>query len=394
MKIRIVGLVCAITLVSNPMEVYGGINNNGNFIEMGIEGINNDVNRINKEIVAVIDTGVDPSQFDFKSIIMSSGDSHDDNGHGTITASIIDQVSNYGLDNSSISLLPIKVLDRNGNTNALKLAQSIRYAVDHHADVINLSLELYSYSEEVIAAVQYAEQKGVLIIAASGNNREGLLSFPATLNEVLCVGSADGSAVSNFSNYGPQLDVVAPESFYFRENGQETQYFGTSISSAEVTGLALIIKSIAPELTPDEIRALLRQNARDIEQEGWDNKSGNGMVNISEILQQNITGEQINNLMYRNFLNTMQRVFAEKSQFSRGEFIESVVYAMGLNRDPSKNTFKDVPINSDLSGALGAAYTQHLVVGYEDHTYRPDLNILNIEKESILLRVRDFYDNY
>ncbi len=124
-----------------------------------------------------------------------------------------------------MNILPVKVLDDQGNGSLADVIKGIEYAADQGADVINLSLGFYSYSVFLEKAVQYAQKKGCVLVAASGNEAEELaelkeagfsygLAFPAALDGVLSVGATKkDDKRASFSNYGDGLDVVAPGLF-------------------------------------------------------------------------------------------------------------------------------------------------------------------------------------
>src|SRR5207249_1082183 len=109
------------------------------------------------------------------------------------------------------ALMPVKVLDAQGAGQYDAIAEGIRFAVDHGADIINLSLGGPSYSAVIDEAVQYAVSHGAVVCAASGNSGSRGLTFPASLPSVIAVGAVrfDGTR-AYYSNYGPELDLVAP----------------------------------------------------------------------------------------------------------------------------------------------------------------------------------------
>ena len=166
--------------------------------------------------VAVVDTGVDGNHPDLKGRVKqgktfikknSRGSAYgqnawaDDEGHGTQVAGIIsaNAQNDIGISGAagtcSVNILPVKVLDDQGNGSLADIIKGIEYAADQGADVINLSLGFYSYSVFLEKAVQYAQQKGCVLVAASGNEAEELeylkeagfsygLAFPAALDGV------------------------------------------------------------------------------------------------------------------------------------------------------------------------------------------------------------------
>ncbi len=146
----------------------------------------------------------------------------DRNGHGTFVASAIAERTNNGIGLTGLaygaSILPVRVLDASGEGAESTIAEGIRYAVDHGARVINLSLEFpparvhaASQIPLVARAVEYAVRHRVTVVAAAGNDEATKVAFPARLASVISVGATtrDGCEAA-YSNGGVTLDLVAP----------------------------------------------------------------------------------------------------------------------------------------------------------------------------------------
>lgn len=247
-----------------------------------------------KVIVAIIDTGIDLSNPDFSGrlvqgydFINNDEDAMDDNGHGTHVAGTVAATGNNstgiaGLDWAA-KIMPIKVLDSAGKGSEMSVYNGIIYAVDHGAKVINLSLGFNGYSTLVASAVAYAYDHGVTIVAAGGNNAGDSIIFPASLPHVIAVGSVneDGSHAF-YSNSGIALDVVAPGTNIFSTNlGGPTYKTGTSMSTAEVTGLVSLLKGIYP-LTSEQVESNLQVTSKDLGKSGWDSTFGYGLIQIRD----------------------------------------------------------------------------------------------------------------
>ncbi|NLC19835.1 MAG: S8 family serine peptidase, partial [Clostridiales bacterium] len=182
--------------------------------------------------VAVIDTGVDSTHEDLSGRVLSGYNAISDdldtddvaysmddssNGHGTHIAGIIaantnNQIGIAGVAGEfPVSILPIKVLDSAGVGSMYNVAQGIKWAADNGAKIINLSLgaRLPDYPRTLAEAVRYAQEKGILVVAAAGNDGMGVADFyPACLPGVLSVGAIDtDTRKASFSNEG---DVAAP----------------------------------------------------------------------------------------------------------------------------------------------------------------------------------------
>lgn len=148
---------------------------------------------------------------------------NDDAGHGTLVAGIIAATrdngqgvsgAGYGAGDSAFRIMPVKVLDSTGSGEEITVAYSIYYAVDNGADVINLSLggdPGEPAAPEVQAAVAYALDHDVVVVAAAGNQGAAQVSPPANIASVIAVGAASiWGTPASFSNYGVGLDLLAP----------------------------------------------------------------------------------------------------------------------------------------------------------------------------------------
>jgi len=134
---------------------------------------------------------------------------------GTIAESTNNAIYMTGLAWGA-TIMPLRVLDALGNGDSATIARAIRYAADKHAAVINLSIEFDTNTTvreipEVLSAIKYANSKGALIVAAAGNDSDDSVSYPARATDVLAVGaSTEHRCLSNYSNFGTGLDIVAP----------------------------------------------------------------------------------------------------------------------------------------------------------------------------------------
>lgn len=223
-----------------------------------------------------------------------------DASHGTHCAGIIGAVRNNGIGNDGVAA-DVKIMSLravpNGDEWDKDVAMAVRYAVDNGAMVINMSFGK-SYSpeqEQVMAAFRYAEEKGVLVVHAAGNEasdnddsenypRPQYASMSAKFTNWIEVGAStrhakakvkkgeikrDGIA-ADFSNYGDQMvDVFAPgHDIYSTIPGNDYElYDGTSMAGPMVSGVAALLKSFYPELTMFEIRELIVTTVQKTDQE-------------------------------------------------------------------------------------------------------------------------------
>lgn len=256
-----------------------------------------DVVNKNEEVkIAIVDTGVDLDHPDLSANLVTGynlldpdSPPDDDAGHGTKVAGVLAAVGNNNRGVTgllwSARVMPIKVMDAKGNGREIDLGEGIRYAVDHGADIVVLSLGLYRYSPFIEEVVQYAESKGVLLIAASGNDGQEV-QYPAAYPTVLAVGGVNANKqVYPTSNYGPELDLVAPWQVYTTMRGGDYTYDqGTSMAAPQVAGVAALVMAKHPDLKPYQVRNLLRQTADPIGGSGWNPKSGYGLLRADRAL--------------------------------------------------------------------------------------------------------------
>lgn len=255
-------------------------------------------------VVAVVDSGVDYTHLDLAGNmwlnadeIANNGIDDDGNGyvddwrgwdliegdsdpmdldsHGTHVAGTIAATPNgFGVTGiaPSAAIMPVRVLDFEGKGTSWTIAQGIRYAVNNGADIINLSLGTSSPSPESIAeidlALQEASDRGVVVVMASGNEYASEPGYPAydATTWGLAVGASDiGNVMPGFSNRaGSLLDyVVAPGvDIYSTILGNSYQSFsGTSMATPHVAGVAALVLSANPNLTPPVVEAILTQSA-------------------------------------------------------------------------------------------------------------------------------------
>lgn len=237
--------------------------------------------------VAVLDTGVDYRLLDFKGKVdianeknfvdpNGEGDALDDHGHGTHVAGVIGAARDNGVSMRGIvpnvSILPVKVLDAGGSGDTDQIALGIKYAVDAGAKVINMSLG-GSESRTMGYMLKYAYDRGVIVVAATGNDGQSRLSYPASSKYTISVGATNTfGVVSDYSNYGFGVDVVAPGSKVASliPDGNVVYMDGTSMATPHVAAMIALLKSYHPNLTVEQVRSLLQRTADPVAFSGGD----------------------------------------------------------------------------------------------------------------------------
>jgi len=243
--------------------------------------------------IAIVDTGVDPDHPDLANKLISninfSGSATVDDvyGHGTHVAGIAAAMSNNGVGVAGLgytsTIMNVKVLDDNGVGAYSWVASGIIGAADNGADVINLSLGSTFASSTLEDAVNYAWSKGVVVVAAAGNNGDTTPFYPAYYANCIAVAATDANdALASFSNYGDWVDVAAPGlSIYSTLNNGDYGYMsGTSMASPHVAGLASLVFTMVGDsngngLLNDEVRSQIQTTCDDIGVSGI----GSGRIN-------------------------------------------------------------------------------------------------------------------
>ncbi len=204
--------------------------------------------------VAVIDSGICAAHPDLAGRIISGWDfleqdavPQDDLGHGCAVAGIIAANPNNGIGIIGVApnaqIMPLRVLDAQGVGSYSDVAAGIVYATDHGAQIINLSLGGYNPSSVLESAVNYADSRGVMVIAAAGNTGQQGVLYPAAYEPVIAVASVDQNLQrSSFSSYGPEIDLLAPgrDILSTKRDGGYGLMSGTSFAAPQVAGVAVL----------------------------------------------------------------------------------------------------------------------------------------------------------
>jgi hypothetical protein len=189
----------------------------------------------------------------------------------------------------SVSILSATACNGAGLCWGSDVAQGITWAVDNGATVINLSLGFASPSQSVKAAVDNAVSRGVVVLAAAGNDGTNTVSYPAAHDGVIGVGSHDSAGNrSVFSQTGSHVDVLAPGEFVLATgNASDTAYVemsGTSMATPHAAGVVALLRGSRPNATAAQVTAALTGGALDLGAAGRDDASGFGRIRIGASL--------------------------------------------------------------------------------------------------------------
>jgi serine protease len=244
----------------------------------------------------------------------------DREGHGTFIAGTVAEATNNRLALTGIAygatIMPVRVLDQNGEGDAATIARGIDYAVNHGAQVINLSLEFdlsvtASSIPSVLRAIAFAHRHGVTVVAAAGNDGAMQLAYPARAPDAIAVGATTRDrCLADYSDTGPGLDLVAPggggdspiagnpscrpgwnlpdiSQMTFLTSAHPDRFtlpigwYGTSMAAAHVAAVAaLVIASgvLGPHPTPDQVLARLDQTAQPLGGQSPNPYYGSGLL--------------------------------------------------------------------------------------------------------------------
>lgn len=291
-------------------------------------------------VVAVIDTGVAYENYtdtkrnikfqqaeDLKDTCMVPGydfvndstHANDDHAHGTHVAGTIAQSTHNGVGVTGIAyqscIMPIKVLSAQGGGTVADIADGIRFAADNGAKVINMSLGGPFPSGVMKDACDYARSKGVVIVAAAGNDGRGRIGYPAAYEGVIAVSSTDlSNGLAFYSNWGKEIGIAAPGGDTRKDENKDGvpdgvvqntiktmdpskqgyfPFMGTSMASPHVAGVVALIFSAGVK-DPQKVKDVLYNSAnRKIAEEHgapkgekWDEKYGHGMLDAAEAVKQ------------------------------------------------------------------------------------------------------------
>ncbi len=286
-------------------------------------------------IVAVLDTGVAWENYDdfkqvpdLKGVKFAEGydfvnrDTHanDDHGHGTHVAGTIAQATNNGEGVAGVAfeatIMPVKVLDHFGSGSTAHIADAIRWAADHGAKVLNLSLGGGGRSVVMENAVTYARKKGAVVVCAAGNGGRGIVEYPAAYPGSVAVAAVGPTGTkAPYSSFGKELDIAAPggdksqgEAAGIIQNTIDptdvsksvyASYQGTSMATPHVAGVAALLWAAGAK-TPDQVEKAMFLSAKPPQgAAGWTEQFGHGLIDAEGAIKalQKLNGAEVSELL-------------------------------------------------------------------------------------------------
>jgi thermitase len=248
-------------------------------------------------IVAVLDTGVDPTHPDLKENLVAGYNFYDLNtdtsdvyGHGTAVAGAASAQGNNRIGVASVAwhvrVMPVRIASPDGYAYTSTIAQGLTWAADHGARVMNVSFSGVAGSSTIRTAAQYVQNRGGVVVAAAGNC--ACLDATPENPYILSVSATDqNDYLASFSSRGEYVDVSAPGvSIASTTNGGGYgSVSGTSFASPITAGVAALMLSVNGNLAPGEIERLLESTAIDLGTAGYDTSFGFGRVNAKQAVQ-------------------------------------------------------------------------------------------------------------
>lgn len=359
--------------------------------------------------VAIIDSGINTLHEDLEgvsitngiNVIDSSSNVSDQIGHGSFIAGIIAAKRDNGTGiagmTDKVELVPIKCFSDSKTTSLSYIITAMYKAVDdYHCSVINLSLGLSSDTAAFRECVDYAVEKGAIIVSAVGNSGNSQLLYPAAYYSVIGVGSIGRlDALSSFSNYNESVHVVAPgESLTSISKDDNSGYrsggSGTSYATPHVTAMAVMAKSRDPSITAAEFARLLAASSKDLGDPGYDEKYGYGKIDVESFLDEledvpkgsftdirsHWAQEYINYVADKNlFSGVSESEFSPDTNMSRAMTVTVLARMSGADLSGLKTDFSDVMAGQWFYGSVAWGQSSGIVAGTDQSHFTPHDNV-------------------
>ncbi len=334
--------------------------------------------------VAVIDTGLDSTHEDLKDRVTAGYDFVDMDEdpspgpiyeeHASHVAGIIAASTDNGIGvagaagKAPIKIMPLRVLEAGGGDD-YTIAQAIYYAVDNGAKVINMSLGGFGESPLLTDACNYAFNKGVVVVASSGNDGDDVENYsPAAIPGVITVAATDiENQPAYFSNYGSAVELAAPgvDVLSTIPGNQYESYSGTSMSAPFVSAACALLLSKNPTLSTIEVEQYLTDSAKDLGDEGKDEYFGYGLLNLNNAfnLKEIEPRLEITNLRDKS---TVYDVINLQTRFTYPEkIVNTELYIDGITVEPLVDEFD---AEDDEESVARSVYQNNMYTNFEIDT--------------------------
>ncbi len=254
-------------------------------------------------IVAVLDSGISPLLPEFAGrlvpgydFVNTNASPLDDHGHGTWVTSILAANTSNGIGMAGVDwhcrIMPVKVLNFTNTGTYGDITQGVEFAVSNGAKVINMSLGGHPFGFTLADTIANAVTTGVVCVTVTHNDGTNTIRFPGRMTETITVGASDRwDQRALLSNYGPEIDLVAPgkDIPVLSTNGTILFVNGTSFAAPQVAGVAALLAAVQPGINNEQVRTLLNAGADDMvgtsnDVTGFDQEYGWGRLNAYNTL--------------------------------------------------------------------------------------------------------------
>lgn len=254
-------------------------------------------------VIAVVDSGVEATHPDLRGALVpgwnflsETPDTADGFGHGTAVAGAAAAAANNGVGGAGVApgarLMPLVALDANDRASYSDIARAIVYAADHGARVINVSLGGPSPSLTLDRAIEYAWQRGAIVVASAMNTGDSTPHYPAASPRALAVSATTPvDTLAGFSTHGDWIDFSGPGVSILTTSagGRYAYRHGTSFAAPMVSGTLALMLAARPRASPEELVALLAEAAEDLGAPGPDPSFGRGRVHARRAVERAVS---------------------------------------------------------------------------------------------------------
>ncbi|WP_195913974.1 S8 family serine peptidase [Planomicrobium sp. YIM 101495] len=391
--------------------------------------------------VAVLDTGIATDHPDLKlaggvctAAVCADGIPYDDNeGHGTHVAGIIAaQKNNKGIIGIApgVELYAIKTMNNRGAGSTTQVAKGVEWAIQNDIDILNMSISIKIDDRPLEMMLKRAYDEGMIIVSAAGNEgwevKPSTVTYPGKYSTVIAVGGLDGEWKREAnSSYGPEVEISAPGQLVYstyptgldiwddKQDGYR-RLTGTSMAAPHVSAIMAIYKEQYPGLANTKYREMIKQTALDIGKTGRDDETGQGIVQYEKNIKNFVFPKATVNkghiqIDLHNKNNASGWTMTENGTAlqetapgkwdvykTKGTYKFEVNYldAAGKTvRDAVTLTveepaFPDLTMSSWFAPHISYLYSNNMIGGYTDGTFKPRQSITRAEAMIILGRAQ------